>query len=302
MGKKYKFGFFILLLLVVALFLALFLTGSNIAVLNPKGIVALQQRDLIVVATLLIAAVVVPVIILTFFIAWKYRESNTKAKYTPDWDHSKALEFTWWVIPAVVILILAVITWKSTHALDPYKPLEASAKPITIQVIALRWKWLFIYPEQNIATVNFVQFPERTPINFELTADAPMNSFWIPQLGGQIYAMAGMRTQLYLMADTSGEFAGAAAEINGRGFSGMKFTAKASSQAAFDTWVQSVKQAPKTLSLVEYKQLAKPSESDPVSYYSQAQAGLYDSVVMKYMMPALPTGGPGINMNEMEMQ
>lgn len=285
MNKISKFIIFLLLGIDILLFVKILVNGSNIAVLNPKGIIALQERNLMSIAFVLMLLVIIPLFVFTFFIAWKYRASNTKAAYAPDSDHNTKLEFLWWAMPAVIILTLAVITWKSTHELDPYKPLKVSVRPITIQVIALQWKWLFIYPEQNIAAVNFIQFPERTPINFELTADAPMNSFWIPSLGGQIYAMAGMRTQLHLIADSPGDFAGSAAEISGRGFSGMKFIARASSQADFDAWVQSIKQSSNTLDLTEYNNLTEPSENNPVVFYSSTGENLYNKIIMKYMMP-----------------
>jgi len=185
-----------------------------------------------------------------------------------------------------IILILAVLTWNSSHDLDPFKPIVSDKPPITIQVVALQWKWLFIYPQQNIASVNIIQFPNQTPINFEVTADAPMNSFWIPQLGGQIYAMPGMSTQLHLMADTEGTYRGSSANISGKGFAGMNFSAKSTSQADFDQWVALVHQTRNNLSLAKYNNLAKPSQNNPLSYYSSSQSGLYDRVVMKYMMPA----------------
>lgn len=282
---KYKLAFLLLVFIAIVVLIVVFLSGQNIAVLNPKGIVALRERNLILTAIILGLSVVIPIIILTFFIAWRYRDSNPSAKYTPDRQHSKLSELTWWAIPAVVIFILAIITLKNTHALDPYKPLDTTTKPLTIQVVALQWKWLFIYPEEDIASVNFVQFPANTPINFELTADAPMNSFWIPQLGGQMYAMAGMRTKLQLMSDTTGVFAGSAAEISGRGFAGMKFSAKATSRADFESWVNEVKESKEMLDLGEYNKLAKPSENNKVVYYTLNEEKLYDSIVMKFMEP-----------------
>jgi cytochrome o ubiquinol oxidase subunit 2 len=268
------------------------ITFLNIAVLDPKGIIAHQERSLMITAILLMLIVVIPVFVLTAMFAYKYRAGNKSAKYAPNWDHNLKTELMMWGIPAAIILVLAVITWKSTHQLDPFKPLTSNIQPLTIQVVALQWKWLFIYPSLNIATVNFVQFPKSTPINFRLTADAPMNSFWIPQLGGQMYAMPGMSTQLHLEASAPGEFAGSAAEISGRGFSGMKFVAKSSTQNDFDNWVQLVKQTRNTLSVGEYINLAKPSSDNPVSYYSSAQNNLFDSVIMKYIMP-------GMNMSDM---
>lgn len=298
MNKKYKVAFLLLFLFGVLALVLLFLHGhNNLTVLNPKGLIALQERNLIIFALLLSLTVVIPVFIFTFAIAWKFREGRGE-KYEPDWDHNRLLEIAWWAIPAIVIFVLAVVTWRGTHALDPRKPIEASAKPITIQVVALQWKWLFIYPEQNIATVNFIEFPVRTPVNFELTADAPMNSFWIPQLGGQIYAMAGMGTQLHLMADAPGEFAGSTAEISGRGFAGMKFTAKASSVADFDAWVRVVKGFGNTLDVAEYNKLAKPSENNTVAFYASTEENLFNEIIMKFMVPASPAGRPsGGNMH-----
>ncbi len=277
-----------LLILGVAGLTAWLLQNSNIAVLNPKGLIATQQRDLIITATLLTLIVVIPVFILTFFIAWKYRAGNPKAKYTPDWDHHKGLEFAWWAIPSAIILVLSVITWTSTHELDPYKPIQSTKKAVTIQVVALQWKWLFIYPEQNIATVNYIQFPEDTPINFEITADAPMNSFWIPQLGGQVYAMAGMKTKLHLMAGETGSYHGSSANLSGEGFSGMRFEAKATSGADFDAWVKTTQQSSNALTPASYHELSEPSQNNPVTVYSRSTPGLYDDIIMKFMSPHAP--------------
>lgn len=286
MSKKYKLATLVLFFLAGAVTVGTFLHGHDIAVLNPKGLLADRERRLMITATLLMLIVVIPVFILTAVIAWRYREGNVGARYTPDWDHNSKLEFTWWALPLLIISILAVVAWKSSHELDPFKPVYAAKPAITVQVIALDWKWLFIYPEQNIATVNFVQFPARTPINFEITSDAPMNSFWIPSLGGQIYAMSGMRTQLHLMADGVGSYNGVSANISGRGFSGMKFIANSTTQADFDSWVQSVKQTRNHLGAAQYDKLAKPSENNPPAYYSSTDSGLFDHVLMKFMVPA----------------
>lgn len=287
MNKLSKFIIFSLLAVDIWLFIVVLIHGGTVAVLNPKGIIAMREHDLIITAILLMLLVVLPTVILTFFIAWKYRASNTNATYTPNLQYSGKLACLWWAISTIIVIILAVITWKSTHALDPYKPLESKVKPITIQVVALRWKWLFIYPDHHIATVNFIQFPERTPINFELTADAPMNSFWIPELGGQMYAMTGMKTHLHLMADVQGEFAGSSAEISGRGFSGMRFVARSSSQADFDTWVQSVRKSSNMLDLAEYTKLVEPSENNPVTFYAATEENLYNKIIMKFMAPSV---------------
>ena len=178
-------------------------------------------------AALLSLVVVIPVFAMTIYIVWRYRESNQKAKYSPDWDHNSKVETIWWLIPTLLIVVLSVVTWNSSHSLDPFKPIKSSVKPLRVQVIALQWKWLFIYPEQGVASTNILELPVDRPINFEVTADAPMNSFWIPQLGGQIYAMAGMSTQLHLMASEAGTYAGASANLSGKGFAKMKFDTKA---------------------------------------------------------------------------
>ncbi len=226
--------------------------------------------------------VVIPALFLVFFVAWKFRETNTKAKYNPSGKTSRLLAFLWWVFPTAIILVLSIINWKSTHKLDPYKAINNTTPPLTIQVVALQWKWLFIYPQQDIATVNFVTFPEKTPINFELTADAPMNSFWIPQLGGQMYAMEGMKTKLHLIADTKGDFAGSAAEISGEGFAGMKFRAKSTTQADFDAWVKTVKRSAQPLDLTTYNNLAEPSEDVPQTFYTSVEKDLFNAIIMKY--------------------
>lgn len=259
-----------------------FFLPVTFGVLEPKGLIAVKEYSLITTMILVMLLIVVPVLIMTIYTARKYRASNIKAEYKPDWDHNLKLESLWWVLSGIIILILAIMTWKSTHELDPYKPIVSEIKPVKIQVVALEWKWLFIYPEQNIATVNFIQIPAGTPINFELTADAPMNSFWIPQLGGQIYAMSGMSTKLHLIADEPGEFDGAAAEINGRGFSGMKFKVKATPQSEFDQWVQSIQQGQYVLSKDEYKKLIIPTEYNPVAYYASVEKDLYNSIIMKW--------------------
>ncbi|HVQ44824.1 MAG TPA: ubiquinol oxidase subunit II [Candidatus Saccharimonadia bacterium] len=255
------------------------------AVLNPKGTIAADERQLIVTATMLMLLIVVPVLVLTFVIAWRYRAGNTKATYAPDWDRSRKLETIWWLIPSALIVGLSVITWQSSHALDPSKPLASSVQPLKIQVVALQWKWLFIYPKQNIASVNFVELPVGTPVEFEITSDAPMNSFWIPQLGGQIYAMSGMSTHLHLRADAAGDYTGSSANLSGRGFAGMHFVARAEAPADFDNWVRSVKHSAPPLTFTSYEALARPSENQAPSPYSATPAGLYDEVVMQYMMP-----------------
>lgn len=268
----------------------LLLSGCNMTLLDPKGQVGLDERNLIITATLLMLLVVVPVIIMTFLFAWKYRASNTDAVYTPKWSHSTKIEIAVWAVPVLIIVALGYVTYKSTHALDPYKPLESDVKPITIEVVALDWKWLFIYPEQGIATVNKIVFPAHTPINFKITSDAVMNSFFIPALGGQIYAMAGMQTKLHLIANQNAEMDGISANYSGAGFTGMKFKATATTQEEFDAWVSEVKKAPKKLEQAEYAALAKQSQNNPVELYSSVTPNLFQIIVDKYegMKPGKP--------------
>jgi cytochrome o ubiquinol oxidase subunit 2 len=285
MKKLIKSVFLFLVLATLVTVGVTLVKNGHFALLNPQGMIALKERNLIIIPVLLMLCIVIPVYIMTFLIAWRYRAENHKAKYTPDKSANKLLELSWWIIPSIVVLIMAFITWRGAHDLDPVKPLNSDKKPITIQVVALQWKWLFIYPEQNIATVNYIQFPEKTPINFELTADAPMNSFWIPQLGGQMYAMAGMGTKLHLIADKPGEFSGSSAEISGGGFAGMKFVAKSTSQEDFESWVQSVKTSTNVLDSVTYNKLALPSEENPVAFYASADENLYNKIIMKFASP-----------------
>ena len=286
MKKKQKLILFILFSLGLSLLFLRFLYDNDIAVLNPKGLIALREKELIITTTLLMLLVVIPVFILTVFITWKYREDNThNVKYDPDWDYNFIIESIWWGIPGAIVIALAIITWISCHELDPFKPLNHSKPPITIQVVALQWKWLFIYPKQKIATLNYFQIPENTPINFEITADAPMNSFWIPQLGGQMYAMPGMNAKLHLIATELGSFAGSSANLSGRGFSGMRFIATASSQSDFDQWVSSIQHSKNVLNINEYQKLVEPTENHAVSSYSLHAENLYDWILMKYMMP-----------------
>jgi cytochrome o ubiquinol oxidase subunit 2 len=263
--------------------MAALLGGCHMSVLDPKGQVAADEKSLIITATLLMLLVVIPVIFLTLYFAWKYRESNTAATYMPNWSYSHRIEAVVWAVPIAIILVLGTITWKTTHELDPYKPLESKVKPITIQVVSLDWKWLFIYPDQHIATINEIQFPANTPVNFKITSDTVMNVFFIPQLGSQIYAMAGMQTQVNLIADTAGTYDGLSTNFSGAGFPDMKFTATASSQADFDAWVAKVKASPNKLGLDNYSELAKPSSKDPVKYFSNVEPVLYAAVLDKYM-------------------
>jgi cytochrome o ubiquinol oxidase subunit 2 len=267
----------------LGLTLAVMLRGKNVAVLHTKGAIADEQRSLIIFATVVILAIAVPTLILLYFMAWKYRESNTKAKYHPEAERGKLFNFIIWALPASFMFILALGLVPATHKLQPNKAISSNAKPITIQVTAMQWKWLFVYPDQQIATVNYVQIPEDVPVVFDLIADeAPMSSFWIPNLGGQLYAMTGHVNQLNLIANEKGEYQGKSAEINGAGYAGMTFTTKVSSAADFEAWVQATKRTPSELDKATYKELLKPSEDNQVSFYSPVDNTLYSTAIMKY--------------------
>jgi cytochrome o ubiquinol oxidase subunit 2 len=261
-----------------------YLSTHTIAVLDPAGTIGRQELQLIEIAVGLSVIVVIPVYAMTVAIAVRYRAGNKKAKYDPDFDHSRVLESFWWGIPFAIIAILSVITWDSSHALDPYKKL-AMSKTINVDVVALDWKWLFIYPDLHLASVNLLEFPTDTAMSFNITSDTVMNSFWIPQLGGQIYAMPGMSTELNLAADRPGTYAGSSANISGDGFSSMTFRAVAVSNSDFNSWVEKVRSVNRPLDQAGYSDLSKPTNGYPVTYYSSIDSSLYNSIVAKYMSP-----------------
>lgn len=276
-------GLLALLVVIVTLGLVLYLQDKNIPVLNPQGIIADKQLSLLIFTTVLGLFVVIPVFIMMFAFAWKYREGNKKAKYTPDVDGNRMFELLWWGIPFVIIIILSIVTWFSTHDLDPYKPLRSSTKPITIQVVALQWRWLFIYPEQKIATINEVRFPEKTPINFEISSDAPMSAFWIPSLGSQTYAMNGMTSQLKLEASGVGEYMGMNTNINGEGYSDMTFKAISLTSNDFTDWAASVRQEQPGLDWAKYESMQLQTRDTSVYRYSLIDRSIFDQILMKYM-------------------
>jgi cytochrome o ubiquinol oxidase subunit 2 len=257
--------------------------GRSIPVLNPHGLIADQERNLIMVTLGLGLIVVVPVFIMLFSIAWRYRASNTKATYQPDFAGHRGIEALWWGIPCVIIITLAVITVIYTHALDPYKSIDSSVKPIKVQVVALQWKWLFIYPDEGIASLNYMNIPKDTPVDFTITSDAPMNSFWIPALAGQVYAMSGMTTQLHIMADTVGSYTGSSANISGEGFADMQFKVNVLDQSGFARWINASAASSHKLTSDLYQTLSKASRGDPETTYALMDSGLYNETIMKYM-------------------
>ena len=295
-----------------ALTLPLALAGCNLVVMSPSGDIAAQQRDLIVVSTVLMLLIIIPVMCLTVYFAWHYRRSNVNAKYDPEWHHSTRLEVVIWAAPLAIIIALGAVTWISTHKLDPYRPLDridanrpvsGDVKPLTIEVVALDWKWLFLYPEQGIATVNEIAAPIDRPIEFKITASSVMNSFYIPALAGQIYAMPGMQTKLHAVINKEGVYEGFSANYSGEGFSGMRFKFNGLSEDGFGQWVARVKSQGSALNRDAYLKLERPSTRNPVMYYATAENGLFDAIVnlcakpgqmcMKDMMHVDMMGGGG---------
>ena len=259
------------------------LKGVRIDLLQPRGEVGKQELQLLIFTLALSALVVIPVFVMLGLFAYRYRETNTKAAYRPEWDKNSWLEALWWGIPITIICILAVVTWRTSHSLDPYMRLDNGAKPINVQVVALEWKWLFIYPDQKIATVNQLPVPVGQPIHFTLTADAPMSAFWIPALGTQIYNMNGMSTQLNLRADELGDMKGYTSNINGPGYSRMVFTVHSLSSRHFDEWVKKAQASPDTMNSMMYRKLAVPSTIDGERTYRLTEPDLYNTVLAKYM-------------------
>jgi cytochrome o ubiquinol oxidase subunit 2 len=279
---------------VALLCLALAVLGGGISeasVLDPKGPIARDQRDLLFTALGLMLIVVVPVFVMTFGFAWRYRASSRRGAYAPDWSYSAGIDAVVWLVPVLIVLSLGALVWRYSHRLDPYQPLAAAARPLQVQAVAQDWKWLFLYPEQNIAVVNQLVFPSQTPLSLQITSDTAMNSFIIPALGGQIYAMAGMRTRLHLLADEPGRFVGRNTQYSGDGFPDQQFEAVAASQADFEAWIGKVRQSQDALDAAGYAELARPSERHPVTYYAAFEPGLFDRIVAKYAHDGMHSPG-----------
>jgi cytochrome o ubiquinol oxidase subunit 2 len=259
------------------------LAACNEGILAPKGPVGLAEKTILLDATVIMLAVVIPVIFLTLFFAWRYRASNTRAQYLPDWRYSGRIEMIVWSIPALIVLFLGGIAWIGSHDLDPATPWPGANKPLDIDVVSMDWKWLFIYPEQNIATVNELTVPVGTPIHFRLTSSSVMNSFFIPALGSQIYTMAGMVTQLILQADESGIYKGLSAQFSGDGFADMQFSVHAVSEQSFKDWAAAASQNGVRLDTDGYDALLEPSHADAPRTFSSVEPGLFDHAVMATM-------------------
>ena len=282
-------------------------------VLAPAGDMAAQQRDLLVMSTVLMLIIIIPVMALTVWFAWKYRAKNTKASYDPEWDHSTKLEFVIWAAPLLIIVCLGALTWVGTHLMDPYRPLErisagkpapVDEAPLKIEVVALDWKWLFIYPEQGIATVNQMAVPVDRPVQFDLTSSTVMNAFYIPAMAGMIYAMPGMQTSLHGVINYPGEYKGIASHYSGAGFSGMHFTVKATDTEGFNAWIEAARSQGGELDRARYLELDVPSENVAPMSFAKVDPQLFARVVnmcvqdgkmcMAEMMALDARGGTGL--------
>lgn len=262
-------------------------THEITGILNPKGIVTFEERILLFDSLAMMLIVVLPVIIMSFAFVYQYRAANKNSTYKPLWCHSPLLETIWWGIPCVIIIVMGVMSWKATHKLDPYRPIDGHEIAYNVQVVALPWKWLFIYPEQGVASVNELVLPKNKQVAFKLTSDnVPMSGFFVPQLGSQIYTMAGMQTQLHLLATQTGTFRGINAQYNGVGFADMHFPVRVVEEADFLQWIQASQSLPDWLDLSRYEILRQPSIANKVEYFSHVVPRLFDNIIHSYMKPA----------------
>jgi cytochrome o ubiquinol oxidase subunit II len=270
---------------------AMFLASCNEGVLDPHGPVGKAERVILYDATAIMLAVIVPVIVLTLAFAWWFRARNSQAHYRPDWEYSGRIEMIIWSIPALVILFLGGIAWTGSHDLDPPVPLEASTAPLDIEVVSLDWRWLFIYPREGIASLNRLVVPTGVPLRFRLTSTTVMNSFFVPQLGSQIYAMPNMVTRLNLKADEPGTFEGLSAMFSGDGFSDMRFDLVSTNEEAFKDWINTIKTQGGVLDARNFEELAKPAKAEGVHTYAQVSEGLFDRISSGHMAAVSPQRG-----------
>jgi cytochrome o ubiquinol oxidase subunit 2 len=252
-----------------------------VGVLDPRGPVAAAERLILINATAIMLVVVLPVIVLTLAFAWWYRAANKRAAYRPDWSYSGGIELMVWSIPAMIVILLAAVGWTGSHELDPGRMLKSEAKPIRIEVVSLDWKWLFIYPEQHAATVNQLFIPTGTPIEFLLTSATVMNSFFVPQLGSQIYTMPGMTTRLYLLADHSGDYPGSSSQFSGDGFSDMRFVVHAVPASEFSSWLARTRSTGAALNAAAYAQLARRDGNVGLQTYGRVDPMLFEHILQE---------------------
>lgn len=254
------------------------LAGCTGGVLDPKGPIAAAERQILLNSLGIMLAIVVPTILATLGVAAWFRASNRKARYLPDFEDSGRLELLVWAVPAMTVILVGGVAWVSSHELDPRRAISSEVKALEIQVVSLDWKWLFIYPEQGVAAVNELTVPAGTPVRFELTSSGVMNSFFVPQLGGQIYTMAGMVTHLNLQADHPGTYPGLSANYSGKGFSDMRFAVNALGAEEFAGWVKAAQSAGPVLDAQVYAELAKPSASVAPFTYRDVAPNLFNAI------------------------
>jgi cytochrome o ubiquinol oxidase subunit II len=271
--------------LALALMCAAIVGGCSEGVLAPKGPIASADLQILLNSLGIMLAIVIPTILATLGVAYWFRSSNKRARYLPDFAYSGRLEMLVWSIPAMTVLLVGGVAWVGSHDLDPRKPIVSTAKPIRVQVVSLDWKWLFIYPEQGIASVNQLTIPVGTPVTFELTSSGVMNSFWVPQLGSQIYTMAGMVTRLHLQADRPGTYRGLSAQFSGDGFADMRFTVDAVPAEHFARWVDQTHSSGPALDAKTYADLAKPSRAVVPFTYRTVTSNLFDNILLSGMQP-----------------
>jgi cytochrome o ubiquinol oxidase subunit 2 len=263
---------------VVLLAATVLLSSCRKGVLDPHGPVGTAERLMLYDATAIMLAVVIPVILLTLGFAWWFRAGNRFARYRPDWEYSGRIEMITWSIPALVILFLGGIAWVGSHQLDPPRALKSDSAPLEVQVVSLDWQWLFIYPGQHIASLNHLVLPTGVPVRFSLTSNSVMNSFFIPQLGSQIYTMAGMTTHVNLQADQQGTYRGISAQFSGEGFADMRFDVDAVSGTGFQAWVSDVRASSQVLDAPAFAQLALPTPAKGTAIYADVSAGLFETI------------------------
>ena len=272
---------------------ALPLAGCG-GVLDPHGPVGASERLILFDALAIMLAIVIPVIVATLGFAWWFRASNDRAFYWPEWAFSGTLELIVWAIPALVITFLGGIAWFGSHDLDPYRPLPSKVKPVEIQVVSLDWKWLFIHADEGVATVNTLVVPVGAPIHFRMTSSGVMNSFFVPQLGSQMYTMAGMTSQLSLQADQPGDYPGLSAQFSGQGFADMNFTVRAEPPELYAQWLEAAKKAGPAFDRAAFKSLAVPGAAAPSTIWGSVEPGLFEAIVQGSIpIPGLPEGGGG---------
>jgi cytochrome o ubiquinol oxidase subunit II len=277
------------LVLAVTLLGAATLGGCSQGVLDPKGPIAAAERQILFNSLGIMLAIVIPTILATLGVAWWFRASNTRARYMPEFTYSGRLEILVWSIPAMTVLLVGGVAWVGSHDLDPRKPLASTVKPLSIQVVSLDWKWLFIYPDQGIASINHLTIPAGTPVRFELTSAGVMNSFFVPQLGSQIYTMSGMATHLQLQADHPGSYRGLSAQFSGDGFADMRFTVEAVPAQQFDQWVTAAHNSGPVLDAQAYGELTRPSQAVAPFTYRAVAPGLFSGVVSSDLPPCDPS-------------